>query len=92
MKKAEKIKETMTKINKWLDENYQARGRKPVLSEHQIARNKELPIKCMRISIIKKRILLEQFNRGLEVMSWRAQEAARLEERELRRVKNEINK
>lgn len=79
MKKAEKIKETLAKINKWLKENYQKRG-KP--------KNEKCPIPCMRISIIKKRILLEQFNRGLEVMSWRAQEAARLEEQELRRVKN----
>ena len=87
MKKAEKIKETLGKIEKFLQYNYQKRGRKPILTEAQIARNKECPIKCLRISIMKKRILLEEFSRGHEILNWRKQEAARLKEKEIWRLK-----
>lgn len=86
--KKEMVEETIRKVRKWLNATYQKRTRKNPLREYQIARNKECPVKCLQISIIKKRIQIDVFGRPTEVMNWRKQEAARLQEKELKRVKN----
>lgn len=83
--KKEMVKETLATVKKWLNKEYQTRKKKGELKEYDIARNKECPIKCLQISIIKKRIQIDVFGRPTKIMNWRRQEAARLQENELSR-------
>lgn len=77
--KEKMIKKTLAEVDKWIRANYQKRPRVQ-LPAYKIARFKECPISCLQISIIKKRIQLDEFGRNPGAINWRKQEDARIKE------------